>query len=131
MPLIRWVLVQMIGFISTWLHTNSQLHLHTAYRQYSAISHLHHLQTTIARALGFSLSTSHLLSMALNTETTTVSHSEYYAKIRPSNHTSILHKLTSCFLLCSWSQFALLFACFCRDYLSLVTKTVTAFTSHL
>jgi hypothetical protein len=37
-----------------------------------------------------------------------------------------------CFLLCSQSQFAVLFACFCCDCYSLVTKSVTAFSSpHL
>jgi hypothetical protein len=47
-------------------------------QQYSAISHLHHLQFTIAHALGFSLSTSRLVATDLNTETTTGSHFKYY-----------------------------------------------------
>jgi hypothetical protein len=42
---------------------------YTQYKQYSAITQLHHLQTTVAHALGFPISTSHLLATALNTET--------------------------------------------------------------
>jgi hypothetical protein len=38
---------------------------------YSAIAHLHNLQSTIAHTLGFSVSTSHLLAADLNTETST------------------------------------------------------------
>jgi hypothetical protein len=37
-------------------------------KQYSAIVHLHHLQFTVAQALGLSLSTSRLLATDLNTQ---------------------------------------------------------------
>jgi hypothetical protein len=46
--------------------------------KYSAIADLHHLQQTVAYALGFFVFTSRLLATALNTETTTVSHFKYY-----------------------------------------------------
>jgi hypothetical protein len=65
----------MIGFIST-LVTHSTLITLTD-RQYSAIADLHILQQTIARALGFFV-TSRLLATDLNTETTTFLHSKYY-----------------------------------------------------
>jgi hypothetical protein len=61
------VLFWMIGFISTWF-THSYL-ITLTYRQYSAIAHLHHLQTTVAHALGFSISTSHFPATDLNTQT--------------------------------------------------------------
>jgi hypothetical protein len=76
--LIRRVLVLMIGFISSWV-TQSLL-ITFKYMPYSAISDLHHLQTTVAHALWFSLSTSRLLATDLNTEL-------------PQSHTpSITHK---------------------------------------
>jgi hypothetical protein len=37
MPLIRRVLVRMIGFISSWLHTHSSLHLYTGYTALSLV----------------------------------------------------------------------------------------------
>jgi hypothetical protein len=70
-PLIRWVLVRMIGFISSWV-THSLLITRT-HRQYSAITQLHTLQFTIAHTLGFSLSTIHLLAIDLDTGIITVS----------------------------------------------------------
>jgi hypothetical protein len=75
-----WVLVWMIAFVSTLGYTHSLNY--TQYRPYSAITDLHTFQFTIAHALGFSLSTTHLLAMDLNTETITsnhwVTHSKYY-----------------------------------------------------
>jgi hypothetical protein len=81
-----------------WIYWHFQLQpllIAFTYRQYGAIADLHHLQYTVAHALGFFLFTSRLLAMDLNTETTTVSHSKYYTCVRPSNHTSVLHRLTS------------------------------------
>jgi predicted deacylase len=47
------------------------------YKQCTAIVDLHRLQSTVAHALGFSISTSRLPAMALNTQTVRVSHSDY------------------------------------------------------
>jgi hypothetical protein len=69
-PLIRRVLVRVIGFISSCVTLT--------HRQYSAIADTHTFQFTIAHALGFSLSTSRLLAMDFDTQTTTVSHSKCY-----------------------------------------------------
>jgi hypothetical protein len=99
--------------------------------KYSALAHLHTLQHTVARVLGFFVFNSRFLATDLNTGTLTVSHSKYYTQIGPSNQTSILHRLTSCFLPCSKSQFALLFACFCRDYYSLVPELKLSLHSRL
>jgi hypothetical protein len=76
MPLVRWVLVRMIGFISS-LVTHSLLVTLTR-RQYSAVADIHTFQFTIAHTLGFSLSSSHLLAMDFDTQTTTVSHYKCY-----------------------------------------------------
>jgi hypothetical protein len=65
-PLIRRVLVRMIGYTLTRNYTYIQ--------QYSAIAHLHYLHTTGSQAVGFPVSTIRLLATALNTETTKVSH---------------------------------------------------------
>jgi hypothetical protein len=62
----------MIGFISTSA-TSSLNHTY-----YSAIAVLHNLQFTVAHALGFSASTSHLLATDLNTETSTSNHYEVF-----------------------------------------------------
>jgi hypothetical protein len=51
-PLIRRVLVRIIGFISSYV-THVLLVTRT-HRQYSAFAHLHHLQITVAHALEFS-----------------------------------------------------------------------------
>jgi hypothetical protein len=72
MPLIRRVLVWMMGFVSGWI-THSLL-ITLRYSPYSAIADLHTLQHTVARALGFFVFTSRLIAMDLNTETTTVSY---------------------------------------------------------
>jgi hypothetical protein len=58
--LIRWVLVWMIGFVST-LVTQSLL-ITLKYRPYSDIADLHTLHFTVAHALGFPVSTSRLLA---------------------------------------------------------------------
>jgi hypothetical protein len=47
-----------------------------SYNQYSAIADLHTLQFTVAHALGFSVSTSHILATDLNTGTITSNHYE-------------------------------------------------------
>jgi hypothetical protein len=60
------VLVWMIGFISRWV-THSHL-ITCTHRQYNAIAYLHIFQFTVAQALGFPVSTSHLLATDLNTE---------------------------------------------------------------
>jgi hypothetical protein len=62
----------MIVFISTSV-TSSLNHTY-----YSAIADLHNLQFTVAYALGFSVSTSCLLAMDLNTETITSNHYEAF-----------------------------------------------------
>jgi hypothetical protein len=73
MPLIRWVLVQMIGFISSWVTHSLLITL-----KYSAVTDLHNLHHTVAHTLGIFIFTSRLPATDLNTETTTVSHSKYY-----------------------------------------------------
>jgi hypothetical protein len=52
-PLIRRVIVRMIGFISRWVTHPPVITL--THRQRSAIAHLHPLQFTVAHALGFCL----------------------------------------------------------------------------
>jgi hypothetical protein len=98
-PLIRRVLVRTIGLLALGYTLTPN---YTYIQQYSAIAHLHHLQTTVAHAQEFPIYTSRILATALNTEPTTVSHFKYYTQIRSSNHMSILHRLTSCFLQCSY-----------------------------
>jgi hypothetical protein len=56
----------MIGFISSWIHT---LIITLTQRQYSAVSHLHTLQSTVAHALGFPVSTSRFPAMDLDAQT--------------------------------------------------------------
>jgi hypothetical protein len=59
------------------------------YRQYSAIAHLHHLQITVAHAVGFFVFTSRFLATDLNIGTITESlnaHSKYHTEIKSSNH---------------------------------------------
>jgi hypothetical protein len=62
----------MIGFIGTSVTVSFN------YNQYSAIADLHHLQFTVAHALGISVSTSRLLAADLNTETITSDHYEVF-----------------------------------------------------
>jgi hypothetical protein len=71
MPLIRRVLVWMIGFISTWV-THSLL-ITSTHRQYNAIIHLHTSEFTVALAIGFSVSTRRFPAVDLNTQSITVS----------------------------------------------------------
>jgi hypothetical protein len=59
------------GFISSWV-IHSLLSTLT-HRQYSAITHLHTFQFTVAHALGFPVYTSCLLAINLNTRIITVS----------------------------------------------------------
>jgi hypothetical protein len=66
MPLIRRVLVRMIGFISSWV-THSLI-ITLTHRQYSVISRLHSLQSTVAHALGISRSTSRLPATDLDAQ---------------------------------------------------------------
>jgi hypothetical protein len=68
-PLIRRVLVCMIGFILSWLRAHTLLHSNSLY---SVISRLYSLQSTVAHALGFSVSTSRLLATDLDAQTITV-----------------------------------------------------------
>jgi hypothetical protein len=60
----------MIGFISTSVRSS---HNHT---YYSPIADLHNFHSTVAHALGFSVSTSRLLATGLSTETSTSSQYE-------------------------------------------------------
>jgi hypothetical protein len=60
----------MIGFIDT------SVTISLSHTYYSAITELHTFQFTVAHALGFSVSTSHLLAVDLNTETSTPNHYE-------------------------------------------------------
>jgi hypothetical protein len=83
------------------------------HRQYSAIADLQTLQFTVARALGFSVSTSRLLATDLHKETVTSVttsitskifqlHFQYrctVAHINTSIHTLHLHRQTSCIIL--------------------------------
>jgi hypothetical protein len=75
-----------------WIYYHLVTHSHLIPLTYNAIDNLHHLQHTVAHALGFFIFTSRLLATALNTETTKVSHSKYYTKITSSNPTSILRR---------------------------------------
>jgi hypothetical protein len=65
-PLIRRVLVRMIGFIIRWLQTHSHLRLHTGN---TVLFRLHSLQSTVAHALGFSVSTNRFPATDLDAET--------------------------------------------------------------
>jgi hypothetical protein len=58
----------MIGFLNS-LVTHALLITYKLHRQYSAIADLHTFQFTVAHALGFSVSTSHLLATDLHAET--------------------------------------------------------------
>jgi hypothetical protein len=72
----KWrVLFRMIGFISI-LVTISLSHIY--YRQYSAMADLITFQFNVAHALVFSVSTSRLLAMDLNTESITSNHHEVF-----------------------------------------------------
>jgi hypothetical protein len=62
------------GFCIRWLDL-STLRNSTYYRN---IADLHNLQFTVAHTLGFSVFTSHLLTMDLNTETSTSNHYEIF-----------------------------------------------------
>jgi hypothetical protein len=62
----------MIGFIGT------SVTLSLNYNQYNAIADLHTFQSTVIRAIGFSISTSRLLATDLNTETITLNHYEVF-----------------------------------------------------
>jgi hypothetical protein len=64
-PLIRRVLVRMIGFISSWV--THLLLVTLRHGQYSAIADIHIFQFTVAHALGFFLSTSRLLATDFDT----------------------------------------------------------------
>jgi hypothetical protein len=89
MPLIRRVLVQMIGFINSRLHPllygcetwsltlREERRLRVFENRVSAVPHLHTLQYTVAHALGFSRSTSRLSATDLDAQTVTVLHSKY------------------------------------------------------
>jgi hypothetical protein len=66
----------MIGFSSN--SATSSLNYH----QYSAIADLHTFQSTVAHALGSSVSTSRLLAMDLNTETSISDHYEVFLLFR-------------------------------------------------
>jgi hypothetical protein len=74
-PLIRRVLVLMIGFISSWVTPSLLVTL--THKQYSAIAYIYTLQFTVAHALGFSLSTRRLLATDFDTELPQ-SHNKYY-----------------------------------------------------
>jgi hypothetical protein len=69
-------MMKMIGFISTFVtHT---LLVTLKYRQYSGIADLHTFEFTVAHTLGFSVSTSRLVSVGLNTGTITSNHYRFY-----------------------------------------------------
>jgi hypothetical protein len=91
MPLKWQVLVRMILFISSWV--THLLLITFRYRPYSAVSDLHHLQTTVTHALGFSVSTSHFPAADLNTGIITVSlsHTLQIFHIKSSLHRCTLH----------------------------------------
>jgi hypothetical protein len=66
---------------------------------YNAIAILHTFQSTVAHALGFSIFTSHLLAMDLNTEISTSNHCEvschfvfnHYVLLCPNLYSTNLH----------------------------------------
>jgi hypothetical protein len=91
MPLIRRVLVRMIGFINA-LVTHSLL-ITFKYRQNSAIVHLHTFQFTGAGTMGFFVSTCCFPATDLNTQTITVSlnHTLQILHIKSSLHRNTLH----------------------------------------
>jgi hypothetical protein len=62
----------MIGFIGT------SVTISLNYNQYSSIAILHNFQFTVARALGFSVSSSRPLATDLNTEAITTNHYEIF-----------------------------------------------------
>jgi hypothetical protein len=62
----------MIGFIGISVTVSLN------YNQYSAIADVHNLQFTVTHALGFSIFTSCLLAMDLNTQTSTSDHYEVF-----------------------------------------------------
>jgi hypothetical protein len=62
----------MIGFIGTWVTISRN------YNQYSTIADLHTFQLAVAHAQRFSVSTSHLLAMNLNTGAITSNHYEVF-----------------------------------------------------
>jgi hypothetical protein len=67
------------GFKFGWLDLLALCYkLTCSYTQYSGVADLHHLQTTVAHALGFTDSTSRLPATDLNTGIITVSHFKYY-----------------------------------------------------
>jgi hypothetical protein len=85
-PLIRQVLVCMIGFISSWVTHSLFLHLHTGNTVLSLI--YTHLQITVAHALGFPGSPSRLLATHLDTGIITVllNHTLQILHIKSSLH---------------------------------------------
>jgi hypothetical protein len=69
----------MIEFITPSLQLNlATINTTRAYKQDSAIADLHTFQFIAARALGFSVSTSRILAMDLNTGTISSNHYEVF-----------------------------------------------------
>jgi hypothetical protein len=62
----------MVGYIGTSVTVSVN------YNQYSALADLRTFQSTVAHALGFSVSTSRFLATDLNTETSTSGHYEVF-----------------------------------------------------
>jgi hypothetical protein len=79
-----------------WIYEHLVAHsplITLTHRQYSAISHLHTFQFTVAHVLGFPVSTSRLLATYLNTGIITVSlnHTLRILHIKSSLHRSTLY----------------------------------------
>jgi hypothetical protein len=82
----------MIGFISvSYTHTLN----------YTQVQAVLRLQSTVAHALGFPVSTSRLLATAFNTQTVRISHSNYYTQVFSSQKHSSQLTLTT---LEDWNQ---------------------------
>jgi hypothetical protein len=76
MMILSWVLVTETGFRLVIGFINHSQVVTTI--NYNTVPDLHHLQNTVAHALGFFVFTSRLLATDLNTEIITVSHFKYY-----------------------------------------------------
>jgi hypothetical protein len=75
--LVLWLIIMGSGSVdSIYWHLLCTFSLNC--KQYSVIADLHTFQFTIAHALGFSVSTSHILATDLNTGTVTSNHYEVF-----------------------------------------------------
>jgi hypothetical protein len=100
--LIRRVLVWMIGFILSWLHTHNYTQTQ---RQYSAVSHLHTLQSTVAHALGFLASTRRFPETDLDAQSVSLTLQILHVNLPVTKQSSQLTPITRCELILNCSYF--------------------------